>query len=159
LARQEDVMDGQKAAGRAVASFAVAIGLTVVMTPAAAGQGQASPSKVSVTDYDMPKAAASLTLSDAELRGKKLFVQRCSLCHDLLGQPAASTVGPWVDGETVKSRGESAVREKIKTGSRRMPGFQYTFDAADIDRIVAYLKTVTPDQKPKPPRQFEVPID
>jgi mono/diheme cytochrome c family protein len=114
---------------------------------------------VAVTDYDMKTAAKTTSLSEGELRGKKLFVQRCSLCHDLLGQPAASTVGPWVDGETVKARGDAAVRDKIKNGSRRMPGFQYTFDAPDIDRIIAYLKTVTPDQKPKPPRQLEVPID
>jgi mono/diheme cytochrome c family protein len=64
-----------------------------------------------------------------------------------------------VDGETVKARGESAVREKIRVGSRRMPGFQYTFDGPNIDRIIAYLKTVTPDQKPKPPGQREVPFD
>jgi mono/diheme cytochrome c family protein len=123
------------------------------------GQSQAPPPRVAVTDYDMAKAAKPASLSEGELRGKKLFVQRCSLCHDLLGQPAASTVGPWVDGETLKTRGESVVRDKIKNGSRRMPGFQYNFDAPDIDRIIAYLKTVTPDQKPKPPGQREVPID
>jgi len=145
------------------ARFLVAVtfgaGLTAPAVTIRAAQGQPAPSRVAVTDYDMQKAGTPASLSGGELRGKKLFVQRCSLCHDLLGQPATSTVGPWVDGETVKARGEAAVRDKIKNGSRRMPGFQYTFDAPDIDRIVSYLKTVTPDQKPKPPRQLEVPID
>jgi mono/diheme cytochrome c family protein len=146
------------AAGRLLGTLTVAAGLPLLASVAHAGQGQPA-SKVTVTDYDMQKAAAPTSLSEGELRGKKLFVQRCALCHDLLGQPAATTVGPWIDGEIVKARGETAVREKIRTGSRRMPGFQYTFDGPDIDRVISYLKTVTPDQKPKPPRQFEVPID
>lgn len=134
-------------------------GLGVALVPAraaSAGQGQPALPSVTVTDYDMKKAAAPPALSTSELTGKKLFVQRCALCHDLLGQPSATTVGPWVDVEIVKARGEAAIREKIRVGSRRMPGFQYTFGAAEVDHIVAYLKTVTPDQKPKPARQFAI---
>ena len=139
----------------------VAIGMAVAAFGDTTGsaQGQPAPPKVSATDYDMQQAASPSSLSEGELRGKKLFVQRCALCHDLLGQPSATTVGPWVDGEIVKSRGDANVRDKIRMGSRRMPGFQYTFDGPDIERIIAYLKTVTPDQKPKPPRQFAVPIE
>ena len=152
-------MRAKSGAARFLMAVAVGVGLGAAVATLHASQGQPPSSRVAVTDYDMKTAAKTTSLSEGELRGKKLFVQRCSLCHDLLGQPAASTVGPWVDGETVKARGEAAVRDKIKNGSRRMPGFQYTFDAPDIDRILAYLKTVTPDQKPKPPRQLEVPID
>jgi mono/diheme cytochrome c family protein len=114
--------------------------------------------KVVVTDYDMAKAAAPLALSPAELTGKKLFVQRCALCHDVLGQPATTTVGPWLDVETVK-RSEEAVRFKIMNGSRQMPAWKYTLDAPQIDSIVAYLKTVTPDQKPKPGGRVTGPIE
>ena len=152
-------MRAKSRGARLLVAVTVGAGLAAPTVTVRAAQGQAAPSRVAVTDYDMRKAATPSALSESELRGKKLFVQRCSLCHDLLGQPATSTVGPWIDAETVKARGEGAVRDKIKTGSRRMPGFQYTFDAPDIDRIVGYLKTVTPDQKPKPPRQLEVPID
>ena len=144
---------------RRLAALAVGVGLATVSGTARASQGQPASPKVSVTDYDMQQAASPPSLSDEALAGKKLFVQRCALCHDLLGQPSATTVGPWLDGETVKTRGESAIREKIRTGSRRMPGWQYTFDASGIDRLVAYLKTVTPNQRPKPPRQAEVPVD
>ena len=110
---------------------------------------QPSPKTV-VTNYDMRKAAMPPSISPVELAGKKLFVQRCALCHDLLGQPATTTVAPWVDIETVKGRGEDAVRQKIVNGSRRMPGFRYTFESPQIESIIAYLKTVTPDMKPKP---------
>src|SRR5687768_13362962 len=74
------------------------------LVAAAAAQQPAAPSppKVVVTRYDMAKAAAPPALTAVELSGKKLFVQRCALCHDLLGQPATTTVGPWLDVETVK---------------------------------------------------------
>lgn len=110
---------------------------------------QPSPKTV-VTDYDMRRASMPPSISPVELAGKKLFVQRCALCHDLLGQPATTTVAPWIDVETVKARGEDAVRQKIANGSRRMPGFRYTFESPQIESIVLYLKTVTPEMKPKP---------
>lgn len=117
-----------------------------------------APPKVTTIDYDLAKAAVPPSLSASELIGKKLFVQRCSLCHDLLGQPATTTVAPWIDQETVK-RSEQAVRTKIMNGSRRMPAWKYTFDAQQIDSIVAYLKTVTPDMKPKPGGPITGPIE
>jgi mono/diheme cytochrome c family protein len=55
-----------------------------------------------------------------------------------------------VDSDTFKTSDEAAVRQKIVVGSSRMPGFQYALQPAQIDQIVAFLKTVTPDQKPKP---------
>lgn len=125
----------------------------------AAAQNTPPAPRVTAIDYDMRKVATPPSLSDDELTGKKLFVQRCALCHDLLGQPAATTVGPWVDGETVKSRGEARIREQIMKGSPRMPGWQYTFDAPQVDQLIAYLKTVTPDQKPKPRGTITIPID
>jgi cytochrome c5 len=124
-----------------------------------AQQSAAPPTpKVVVTDYDMNKAATPPPLSPVELTGKKLFVQRCALCHDVLGQPATTTVGPWVDVETVK-RSEEAVRLQITNGSRRMPGWKYTLAPEQIDAIVTYLKTVTPDQKPKPGGAVTGPIE
>ena len=136
-----------------------AVGAAVMLGAAASAQQPAQPTpKVVVTDYDMAKAAAPTPLSPVELTGKKLFVQRCALCHDLLGQPATTTVAPWIDVETVK-RSEEAVRQKIMNGSRRMPAWKYTLAPAQIDSVVAYLKTVTPDQKPKPGGAVTGPIE
>jgi mono/diheme cytochrome c family protein len=124
-----------------------------------AQQNAPAPPKVVANDYDMRKAATPASLSDVELTGKKLFVQRCALCHDLLGQPATTTVGPWIDGEIVKARGEDAVRQKIADGSQRMPGWRFTLEAKQIDSVIAYLKTVTPDQRPKPGGAVTGPIE
>jgi len=123
-----------------------------VFVRSAVAQQPASPSppKTVVTNYDMRQAVTPPPLSPVQMAGKKLFVQRCALCHDLLGQPATTTVGPWIDVEIVKARGEDAVRQKIVNGSRRMPGWRYTFEPQQIESVIAYLKTVTPDQKPKP---------
>ncbi|MBM3779350.1 MAG: cytochrome c [Acidimicrobiia bacterium] len=123
-----------------------------------AGQ-QPPPPRVVVSDYDMQAAAESVALPADALAGKKLFVQRCALCHDPLGQPATTTLGPWLDTTTVEGRGESAVRQTILTGSRRMPGWRYTLTAEQVDHVIAYLRTVTPDQKPVPPARVVIPLD
>jgi mono/diheme cytochrome c family protein len=139
--------------------LAVLLMAGMVAAPAvSAAQSQPPAPKVVVTEYDMKKAAAAPSLSEVELAGKQLFVQRCALCHDLLGQPATGTVGPWVDAETIK-RSEEAARQKINMGSRTMPGWRYTLTPPQVDQIIAYLKTVTPDQKPKVPGSVVVPID
>ena len=122
-------------ARRMVMSRLTALAMTggLLAATGAASQNPPPAPRVTAIDYDMRKAATPPSLSQVELEGKKLFVQRCALCHDLLGQPATTTVGPWLDVETVKSRGEEAVRQKIMNGSRRMPGWKYTFAAPQID--------------------------
>ena len=142
----------------AVLSLTLAACARALTAPVSA-QEVTPPPKVVVTDYDMRKAAAPPALSEVELAGKKLFVQRCALCHDLLGQPATTTVGPWVDGEVLKARGEAAVRQKILDGSPRMPAWKYTLDAAQVDAVIAYLKTVAPDQRYEPAGAVTAPVD
>jgi mono/diheme cytochrome c family protein len=68
-------------------------------------------------------------------------------------------VGPWIDRETVNARGEEAIRQRIMVGSRRMPGWQHTLEPRQIDAVIAYLKTVTPDMKPKPGGTVSGPIE
>lgn len=145
---------------RRIAVLMVTVGAAAFAATSSARQRQQPRApQIVVTDYDMRKAAESLSGSTAGLAGKKIFIQRCALCHDLLGQPAVTTVGPWVDAETVKARGESAVRQTINNGSRRMPGWRYTLTPPQVDQVIAYLNTVTPDQKPKPPGQVVMPTD
>jgi len=110
-------------------------------------QAPATTPKVVRTEYDMKKLVVPPPLSETELAGRRLFVQRCSVCHDPPG-----AWGPWLDQGTVTAAGEPRVRDVIMTGSRRMPGWQYTFEPAQVDQIIAFLKTVTPDKKPAPSR-------
>jgi mono/diheme cytochrome c family protein len=143
-----------------VLSLVLAAGAAVTFAGTGWAQQPPPPApKIVVTDYDMKKAATPAALSEVELSGKKLFIQRCALCHDVLGQPATTTVGPWIDGEVVKARGEDAVRQKIMTSSPRMPGWRHTLEPQQIDSIISYLKTVTPDQKPKPGGPVTGPIE
>jgi mono/diheme cytochrome c family protein len=81
------------------------------------------------------------TLTAGQAAGKKLFVQRCSVCH-LPALPSYTAFGPLLDGNIVTSWGEEAIRQRIQSGSVKMPGFQYTLSAAEIEEIVDYLKTL-----------------
>ena len=81
------------------------------------------------------------SLTAEQAAGKKLFVQRCSVCH-LPALPSYTAYGPIPDGSVVADRGEDAVRQQIAEGSARMPGYQYTLGPAEISEIVNYLKTL-----------------
>jgi mono/diheme cytochrome c family protein len=83
----------------------------------------------------------SKSLSAAQLAGKKLFVKECSICHLPRGD-SMSTNGPLLDGKLVALLGESTVREQIMRGTARMPGWQYTLEPEEIDKIIGYLKTL-----------------
>ena len=80
------------------------------------------------------------TLTTAQAAGKKLFVQKCSVCH-LPALPSYTAYGPLLD-TAVADRGEESVREQIERGSAKMPGFQYQLSSAEIEQIVGYLKTL-----------------
>jgi mono/diheme cytochrome c family protein len=80
-------------------------------------------------------------LTPAAAAGKKMFVQRCSICH-LPALPSYTAYGPLLDGNLVADRGDDATRRQIMQGSARMPGFQYTLSPLEIDQIVGYLKTL-----------------
>jgi mono/diheme cytochrome c family protein len=81
------------------------------------------------------------SLTAAQVAGKKLFVQRCSVCH-LPELPSYTAYGPLLDGKLVASRGDAAIREQIMRGSARMPGWQYTLSPAEIAQMIGYLKTL-----------------
>ena len=87
---------------------------------------------------------SSRSLSGTELAGKKLFLQVCSTCH-LPGLPIFEAYAPILDGKLISTRGEEHVREYVTHGSRRMPGFQYSLQPAEIDSIIAYVKTLVHD--------------
>ena len=86
------------------------------------------------------------SLTPAQAAGKRLFVQRCSVCH-LPALPSYSAYGPILDKSLVEDRGDDAVRQQIAQGSARMPGFQYTLSAAEIEQVVSYLKTLQAAKK------------
>jgi mono/diheme cytochrome c family protein len=90
--------------------------------------------------YDLRAAMAPLSLGEAEAKGRVLFAQRCANCHGGTRQRP----GPLLGKATVEKLGDAAFREKVRQGSAMMPGFQYALQPAQIDQIVAFLKTFTP---------------
>ena len=84
---------------------------------------------------------ASEPLSDTQKAGRRMFVDRCSVCH--LGVPPKNeTYGPLLDKRLIAAIGDDAVRRKIMEGSEKMPGWKYVFTPADVDKIIAYLQVV-----------------
>ena len=96
---------------------------------------------MSVASY--AQQAAKPDLSESELKGKKLFLQRCSICHmpPLYEPPSARPYGPMLEGYLKTPQLETRAREAILKGGPRMPGFQYGLEPAEIDNIIAYMKT------------------
>ena len=90
--------------------------------------------------YNMTQLARGPALPEAERAGRKVFIQRCSTCH--VGVPEEEPYGPWLNGELIMASGDDSVREHIMDGSRQMPGWRHLLKPAEIDNVIAYLKTV-----------------
>ena len=104
------------------------------------GEARATVPTVVRTDYDMRTFIAPLPLGETELKGRRLFAQRCVNCHGGTTQRP----GPPLGQQTVARLGDSAIREKVAKGSVAMPGFAYTLQPAQVDQIVAFLRTFVP---------------
>src|SRR5262245_65429719 len=89
-------------------------------------------------------ASAQSALNDQQRLGQTLFTQSCGVCH-LKPQITANTFGPTLSKDSAGGR-EDVIRDTITNGTPRMPGFKHTFEPAQIDAIVAYLKTVPAPQ-------------
>jgi len=82
----------------------------------------------------------------ATASGKKLFVQRCSVCHlPPLGvikeNPYARVLTGYMKGPESEARAREVIR-KGTSGTPGMPGFQYTLEPEQIESIIAYLNTL-----------------
>jgi len=86
-------------------------------------------------------SAGSSSLTDQQVSGRRVFRQRCAVCH-LPPVPGARVYGPSLYKELIVGN-EDAIRGFIMNGSKgKMPGFKYGLDRTEIDSIVEYLKTV-----------------
>ena len=104
------------------------------------GEARATVPTVVRTDYDMRTFIAPLPLNETELQGRRLFAQRCANCHG----GTAQRPGPPLGQQAVERLGDTVIRDKVTKGSAAMPGFAYTLQPAQVDQIVAFLKTYSP---------------
>ena len=84
--------------------------------------------------------AGSESLNETQQLGRRLFVQSCGVCHVNVQQKTA-LYGPALSKASLGGQ-DDVMREVISNGTPRMPGFKHHFERAEIDAIVAYLKTV-----------------
>jgi len=85
-------------------------------------------------------------LSDQEVRGQGLFLQRCSLCHlpRKLKFGSPPVIGPSLSGQFKDATPDQLkiLRGFILKGGPDMPGFQYGLEPKEVDDLVAFLKTL-----------------
>jgi mono/diheme cytochrome c family protein len=80
-------------------------------------------------------------LNDRQLLGMRLFNQSCRVCHTKPQATSPQQYGPVLSRNSLGGQ-DDVMREFVSNGTPRMPGFKYSYDPAQIDAIVAYLKTV-----------------
>jgi mono/diheme cytochrome c family protein len=85
-------------------------------------------------------AAAQPASGDQTTLGMRLFNQSCRVCHTK-PQLVSPQYGPVLSMNTLGGKAD-VIRETISNGTPRMPGFKYYFKPAEIDAIVAYIKTI-----------------
>jgi mono/diheme cytochrome c family protein len=88
------------------------------------------------------QASSAQTLDDRQLLGMRLFNQSCRVCHTK-PQLTSPLYGPELSQNSAGGQ-EAVMREVISNGTPRMPGFKYHFEPAQIEAIVAYLRTIPP---------------
>ena len=87
-------------------------------------------------------------LNNVQKLGQQVFEQRCGICH-APARPGFQMYGTALYKDLVNGS-EDAIKEIIRSGSSKMPGFKLGLQPSEIDAIVEYLKTV-----PKPPKNTE----
>jgi len=87
-------------------------------------------------------------LTDQQRVGLTLFTQSCGVCH-AKPQINAQQFGPVLSRDAAGGN-EQVMRDTIMNGTPRMPGFKLLFQPAQVDAIVAYLKTLPPPPPPQP---------
>src|SRR5471030_3342432 len=79
-------------------------------------------------------------LNATQLLGRQVFAQSCGVCH-LQPSLGVKTYAPMLN-KTSAAGNDDVMRAFIVNGSDRMPAFKYYLKPAEIDAIVAYIKTV-----------------
>ena len=112
-----------------------------------------SPLTVGAQQSDSDRA----TLNSTQKLGQRIFQQRCGVCHSQIGN--FPMYGPALHKDLVNGN-EDAIKEMIRSGTTKMPGFKLGLQPAEIDAIVEYLKTVPKPAKSAAPTSTPMsPVD
>lgn len=90
---------------------------------------------------------AADSLNEQQRQGRLMLGQSCGVCH-LPPARNAKTYGP-VLSKTTLGGDNALMRKVILEGTPRMPAFKYFLQPAEVDAIIAYVRTVpTPPAAP-----------
>src|SRR5213594_3148685 len=91
------------------------------------------------------------SLNGQQRLGRQILAQSCGVCH-LPPARNARTYGP-VLNKAAGGGDDAVMRQYIVDGTPRMPAFKYFLQPADIDAIIAFVRTVqVPAAAPETPR-------
>jgi mono/diheme cytochrome c family protein len=79
-------------------------------------------------------------LNETQLLGRQVFAQSCGICH-LQPSMGVKTYGPPLD-KTAANGSDDVMRAFILNGTDRMPSFKYYLKPAEVDAIIAYVRTL-----------------
>jgi mono/diheme cytochrome c family protein len=99
-------------------------------------------------------AQATGDLNEQQQLGRQVFAQSCGICHlqPVLG---VKTYGPPLN-KTAAAGSNDAMRAIITNGSERMPAFKHYLKPAEIDAIIAYVRTVPVNTSSNAPKQGDM---
>ena len=90
-------------------------------------------------------------LNEQQRLGRQILAQSCGVCH-LPPARNAKTYGPLLN-KAAGGGDDGVMREYILDGTPRMPAFKYFLQPAEIDAIIAFVRTVpVPAAAPAAPR-------
>ena len=90
---------------------------------------------------------AADSLNEQQRQGRLMLGQSCGVCH----LPPARNAKPYgpVLSKTTLGADNALMRKVILEGTPRMPAFKYFLEPAEVDAIIAYVRTVpTPPAAP-----------
>ena len=79
-------------------------------------------------------------LNETQLLGRQVFAQSCGICH-LQPSLGVKTYGPALN-KAAAGGNDEVMRAFIVNGTERMPAFKYYLKPAEIEAIIAYVRTV-----------------
>jgi mono/diheme cytochrome c family protein len=101
------------------------------------------PRRAAVLALAMPlllAVSATARAEDPQKLGLRLFNQSCRVCHTK-PQLVSPQYAPVLSMNTLGGKAD-IIAEVISNGTPRMPGFKYDLKPAEIDAVVAYIKTI-----------------
>lgn len=93
-----------------------------------------------VASFVVAATAGPALAADVE-KGRGIWSTSCEICHGADGIAAIDGAPSFKKGERLE-KSDAELKETIKKGLKEMPGWGQVLSDADIDSVLAYLRTL-----------------